>query len=699
MSNIKSVSWKISIIVTTAVVVVGAMIAAYMQYRIVTEIGEVSRLSMKRELSYAAEEANLAFVDAVYGAAALRSFAEANFDIDAYIADAEGYSDSGLRPYMEGFAYNIIDRSEFISAAYFAIDPDLSGRPLVNEVYLEQDDSGITVAAPQTYEEYMDVYSEDMQWFYGAFKSGKPHWTRVYAWDDGVYMVSYVEPVVVGGRVVGVAGVDVTLEALSAMMGEITFYDTGFAILVDIYGDFIETSESVAALSPKDQADILSAAGSANDGSFEITLGGKRYVASVTELVNGYDMYALAPRNEYMAETTASLIRFVVIFVSVLSIVVVVGYFIGRSFGKPLVALIRFLGKASRTGDVTPDEEDKADIEKYSKQKDEIGQSINAVRLFLARISTVSRELEAVANGDLTVEITALSDKDILGNSLRFMNEKLNDMFREISLSSEQVSAGAKQIADGSQALAQGSTEQSASVQGLSSSISEIAQKTKENAGIAEKAADLAGAIISSAEKGNVRMAEMQAAVKEINAASQSIGKIIKAIDDIAFQTNILALNAAVEAARAGQHGKGFAVVAGEVRNLAAKSANAAKETGSMIQNTMDKASLGVRIAEETHANFMEIATGINESGQLIGMIAESLDEQSTSISQINAGIDQVAQVTQQNSATAEESAAASQEMNNQSTMLQDLVSQFRLRKGALGLMDRGHSSVRHLTR
>jgi len=121
------------------------------------------------------------------------------------------------------------------------------------------------------------------------------------------------------------------------------------------------------------------------------------------------------------------------------------------------------------------------------------------------------------------------------------------------------------------------------------------------------------------------------------------------------------------------------------VRNLAAKSANAAKETGSMIQNSMDKASLGVRIAEETHANFMEIATGINESGQLIGIIADSLDEQSTGITRINAGIDQVAQVTQQNSATAEESAAASREMNNQSTMLQDLVSQFRLKNGRWG--------------
>ena len=617
----------------------------------------------------------------IYSVASIRSFAESYFDVDAYIADPEGYFELTIRPAMEGFVYNTIARSDIISSAYLALDPNLAGRPLVNEIYMDETDQGIEVAEPQTYEEYMDIHAEDMAWFYGAFNSGLPYWTRVYWWGDTEQLVSYVEPVIVDGRVIGVAGADMSMEAIKTLIQEKQFYETGFAILIDNFGEFIETSDFVSALSANEREVISSAANSAEDGFTTISIGGTRYVLAVAELVNGYQLLAIVPWSEFRSAVNESLISFVIIFVIAFAMVIVIGYFIGKNFGKPLVTLIKYLKKAALTGEITPDQEDKAAIEKYSQQRDEIGQSIVTVSQFLDRIDEVSKELEAVANGDLTIEITTLSDKDLLGNSLHHMNVKLNEMFKEIGLSSEQVSSGAKQIADGSQVLAQGATEQAASVEELSSSIAEIAQKTKENADIAEKAASLAGNIMSSAEKGNVQMTEMQNAVKEINEASQSIGKIIKTIDDIAFQTNILALNAAVEAARAGQHGKGFAVVAEEVRNLAAKSANAAKETGTMIQNSMDKASLGVRIADETHANFAEIATGINESGQLISLISESLDDQSSGISQINVGIDQVAQVTQQSSATAQESAAASAEMSDQSASLQGLVAQFKLKE------------------
>jgi len=295
-------------------------------------------------------------------------------------------------------------------------------------------------------------------------------------------------------------------------------------------------------------------------------------------------------------------------------------------------------------------------------------------------VTNIAKELEAVANGDLTVDVEVLSEDDVLGQSLQNTVINLNFMFGEISSAAAQVTAGAGQIAEGAQTLAQGSTEQAASVEQLSASISEIAANTKENASKAERAATLANTIMANAEKGSRQMDEMTSAVKDINAASQSISKVIKVIDDIAFQTNILALNAAVEAARAGQHGKGFAVVAEEVRNLAAKSAEAAKDTGGLIANSMEKAELGASIAIDTAASLGEIVTGINKSNQIINDIAKSSEEQSYGIAQINMGIDQVAQVVQQNSATSEESAAASEELSGQSVMLKDQISQFKLR-------------------
>ena len=234
------------------------------------------------------------------------------------------------------------------------------------------------------------------------------------------------------------------------------------------------------------------------------------------------------------------------------------------------------------------------------------------------------------------------------------------------------------QIADGAQTLAQGATDQAATVEELSAAISEIAEKTEENAKLAEQAAQLANTIMQNAEKGSHQMEEMTSAVSDINRASQQIGKVIKVIDDIAFQTNILALNAAVEAARAGQHGKGFAVVAEEVRNLAAKSAEAAKDTSELIANSIEKAEQGERIAQETAVSLGEIVNGIDQSNKLITDIAQASKSQSVGLSQINNGIEQVTQVVQQNSATAQESAAAAHELKDQSDALEQLIERFQ---------------------
>ena len=370
----------------------------------------------------------------------------------------------------------------------------------------------------------------------------------------------------------------------------------------------------------------------------------------------------------------------IVVLAIALGIAMFLGVYISGIISKPLNVLSAFMKKAGSTGDITLSPSEMKAIEEYGKAKDEIGQSISASASFLNHVTNIADELETVSKGNLRVEVKPLSDADTMGNSLKAMVDSLNRMFVEISASTAQVSVGSKQIADGAQSLAQGSTEQAASIEELSASISDMSEKTKGNAEMAAKASALANNIKGNAEKGSSQMGEMMTAVNEISEASQSIGKVIKVIDDIAFQTNILALNAAVEAARAGQHGKGFAVVAEEVRNLAAKSAEAAKDTSNLIANSIEKAELGSSIADATSASLAEIVSGIEESALIASEIASSSEVQLSGIMEINNGIDQVAQVVQQNSATAQESAAASQEMSGQSDMLEKMVGQFKLK-------------------
>jgi len=375
----------------------------------------------------------------------------------------------------------------------------------------------------------------------------------------------------------------------------------------------------------------------------------------------------------------ALLVALILLFVMAIA-TSLVAIFIPPMITKPLLTLVAFMDKASSTGDLSLSDADHKVIGEYGSVKDEIGWVIRSCAAFVMHITDIAKELETIAEGDFTTAIKVLSDDDTMGGSLVSMIDNLNNMFCEINNTTIQVATGSKQIADSAQALAQGSTEQAASVQQLSASIGDIAIKTRENADKAEHAAALANTIKNNAEKGSEQMDEMIRAVKDISSASQSISKVIKVIDDIAFQTNILALNAAVEAARAGQHGKGFAVVAEEVRNLAAKSADAAKDTGGLIANSMEKAELGSRIAGETAESLSEIVQGINQSNTLVSEIAQASNEQSAGITQVNVGIEQVAHVIQQNSASAQESAAASQQMSSQSNILEDMLAQFKLK-------------------
>ncbi|MDD3306710.1 MAG: methyl-accepting chemotaxis protein [Acetobacterium sp.] len=297
-------------------------------------------------------------------------------------------------------------------------------------------------------------------------------------------------------------------------------------------------------------------------------------------------------------------------------------------------------------------------------------------------VSEITEKIEQLSQGNLDIENARAFRGDFvtISNAINVIIDSLNNVMGDINIAAEQVASGSGQVSAGSQSLAQGSTEQASSVQELTASIAEIADQTKNNAVDANKARELADTVKDHAAKGNAQMSQMQHSMVAINQSSNDISKIIKVIDDIAFQTNILALNAAVEAARAGQHGKGFAVVAQEVRSLAARSAEAAKETTVLIEGSIDKVQEGTKIADDTAAALDDIVAGIEKVTTLIANIAVASNEQASGIAQIDTGVEQVAHVVQQNSATAEESAAASEELSGQAELLKQLVDTFKLR-------------------
>ncbi|MGO5053246.1 methyl-accepting chemotaxis protein [Lachnospiraceae bacterium LCP25S3_G4] len=322
------------------------------------------------------------------------------------------------------------------------------------------------------------------------------------------------------------------------------------------------------------------------------------------------------------------------------------------------------------------------------ESKDEIGSLADSMRVMMTRIKNIVEDLTnclgELADGNFRIESKAegeyIGDYEPLIGSLKTIISKLNNVLTEIKNSSEQVNSGADQVSSAAQALSQGATEQASSIEELSATMSEMTDKIKINAQKASEASNLSDAAGNEVVVSNDKMKEMSKAMEEITGKSKEIGKIIKTIDDIAFQTNILALNAAVEAARAGEAGKGFAVVADEVRNLAQKSAEAASNTTVLIEGTIVAVENGGKITEETANVLNSVTENAIKVTALIDEISTVSNEQADGIAQVTVGIEQISAVVQTNSATAEESAAASEELSAQANMMNSLVSQFNLK-------------------
>ena len=488
------------------------------------------------------------------------------------------------------------------------------------------------------------------------------------------------------GRVSGVLVLPHPADNLTQMASDITAGKTGYGYIINQQGvvvahpdtslvssqhSFIEASQRDRSLTRLAEINRKMIRGESGFGEYEYQ-GVEKVTAYAPIPGTAWSIGLAVPRSEFYSH-----LRELLIVIAVITVVVIVGtiltltQFMQKNLINRLLNL-RDISEKVAQGDVNVD----IDGTMY----DIIGEVSLAFKKVIENAKLQAQSVQKIASGDLTVSVPVRSEADLLGNQLNALIDAQNEVLSSIALAADHVAAGADQLSTTSSSLAQGATEQAGAIEELTSTIDEIAGKTEHNADNAVKARELSGRAKDYAAESNRRMQEMLRAMEDINTSSDNISKIIKVIDDIAFQTNILALNAAVEAARAGQYGRGFAVVAEEVRNLAARSASAAKETTSLIDDSMRKVDAGMKIADETADSLGKIVGAVDEAAALVAEIADASREQANSIAQIKDTLSQINAVVQTNSASAEESAASSEQLAAQASLMKEQIRRFILR-------------------
>lgn len=522
-------------------------------------------------------------------------------------------------------------------------------------------------------------------WYDSLQKSnGKNTLTPVY--EDaatGEMVVTVTSPYTnAAGEMIGVVGMDLSLDNLTSYFSEITIGETGYITVYDSDKNIIyhpDSSLLMRNLSEVEYSDNMASllANNQNSDVVEYQRSGKNFYGG-TRYIDTYDWTVLAcmPGSEYMQETTTVFVMLVVGFLLCILITSLICLFRTKALLKPLQTIGQVAEQFAKGN---------LDSDIHRNTNDEIGDLeevfANTQTNLKAIISDIASVLRGISHKDLTVKTSALYQGDFveIQHSLNGIVTAMNNTMSQVRAAALQVDAGSNQVANGAQALAQGATEQASSVEALSATVQDISTKINHTAERAELARQQTETARDSLDKSASKMQNLIGAMDEIKDKSSQIQGIIKTIDDIAFQTNILALNAAVEAARAGAAGKGFAVVADEVRNLASKSAVASQSTQDLILASIAAVEKGNTLVADTAQDLEETAVNASKVMESIGEIAKDSIKEAKAVADVTVGLDQISSVVQTNAATAEESAASSEELSSQATMLENLMSEFRL--------------------
>lgn len=509
---------------------------------------------------------------------------------------------------------------------------------------------------------------------------------------NGVKMVTYGTPILHDNELQGIIMADINIDNFKKVDAVSERYTSMYAKIYNAKGKVIFDSLDTANVGKDvgefypNASDLTEVKAKFADGkAFNIEAkrqDGEKITQFFSPIIAGNEVWwsltavSTSDVNKAVIETSLWLIA---VCIAALIILLLITLLVLKKMLSPMQNVVHAAESISR-GELNVDihytSEDEIGILSHSfrKMTETLKEMVYDVRYLLGEMAEGNFNIKTKA------ESSYVGDFEAFILSIRKLNIKLSETLSQINQSSDQVSAGSDQVSSGAQALSQGAAEQASSVEELAATITEISQQVNHTATNAQEAIQRANETGDQVMQSNQQMQEMLKAMGEISDSSREIGKIIKAIEDIAFQTNILALNAAVEAARAGSAGKGFAVVADEVRNLASKSSESSKSTSALIERSLRAVENGTRIADETARALLAVVDGAQEVTQKIDNISQAANEQASAIMQVSQGIEQISSVVQTNSATAEESAAASEELSSQAQMLKELVNRFKFR-------------------
>ena len=503
--------------------------------------------------------------------------------------------------------------------------------------------------------------------------------------NDGNLVVTVMAPILRGNTLQAVVGVDISISELSNKLSDMTIGQSGYVVLFDSTNHCVYHPQSEYIMMGLDEIgysqELTSAVSSGQTvENISVQRGGMDLYVTTTFLEGSDYMVlgAFSPEEfqAYLDQVTGLMVSYIGACIVILLVIVTV---LGFRMVRGIKELTSAAGKIAKG---------QLDVEIQTQSTDEVGLLADDIRAIVARlkeyilyIDEITGALDQIGRGnfqfDLKYEYVGEFAK--IKTSLMQVRTTISETLRSVVTAAQQVDNGANQLSAGAQNLAQGSTEQASSIEELAASINEITHHIHDNTIATEESNRDTQMVVEDLKSGSEKMETMLHAMDEISENSMEVGKIIKSIEDIAFQTNILALNAAIEAARAGKAGKGFAVVADEVRNLAAKTTQASQSTSNLIVKALDAVENGKFVADDTEQTFHHIYHNIQQIAQRSESIAKSAEHQDTVIRQTSIGVDQISNVVQANTATAEEAAATSEELSAQANMLKELVSQFVL--------------------